>query len=35
MCEENFQKIIDHRDCKIIAFEVKKRGFLNPSNQGQ
>jgi hypothetical protein len=30
MCEKKFKKV-DHIDCKIIAFKVKKRAFLHPA----
>jgi hypothetical protein len=29
MCAKNFKKV-DHIDCKIIAFEGKKRVFFTP-----
>jgi hypothetical protein len=29
MCRKSFKKV-DHRDCKIIAFEMKKRAFFTP-----
>jgi hypothetical protein len=34
MCRIFFKKV-DHIDCKIIAFEVKKRVFLQPAKQVQ
>jgi hypothetical protein len=29
MCRKNFKKV-HHIDCKIIAFEVKKRAYFTP-----
>jgi hypothetical protein len=34
MCGKSFKKV-DHIDCKIRAFEVKKKDFLQHAKQGQ
>jgi hypothetical protein len=33
MCGKSFKKA-DHLNCKIIAFEVKKRAFFSPCKIG-